>query len=85
MGKNTAQKIEDFLGCVVESPVLLSQLSQLGFKTEEPMTFEDALICSQISSAVRGDVNAYKQITGLRKMSSMPLEDFLVENTKEAK
>ena len=63
--------VGDLAGCVVKNKALVQQLKQLGFesKNEDGMTFEEAMICSQIASAIKGDLKAYKAI-----MSSKPIE-----------
>lgn len=76
----------DYLAdCVVKNPGLIAQLEQLGFKSKNPegMTFREAMMCSQISSAVRGDIDAYKAVmnySGGKK--SRPIDRLLEDGNR---
>ena len=88
MGKKKSNAVSDMMSCTMNNPALVAQLKALGFESKNPdgMTFEEAMICSQISMAVRGDYKAYQTVMGMRENEAVsPLEKFLEENTVKAK
>lgn len=78
---NKSGNVDDLANCVMINPTLVSQLEALGFKSKNPgggMTFKEAMICSQIANAVRGDIDAYRAVmdyAGCDKKT--PLEKFI--------
>lgn len=86
MNDNKSATVKDLMSCVVNNPPLVSQLKALGFKSKNPegMTFEEAMIASQISSAIRGDFRSYQIVMENAKNDGLtPLEKFVEWNTTE--
>lgn len=78
--------VGDMMSCTIINPTLTRQLEAMGFKPQSQggMTFEEAMICSQISRAISGDQRAYENIMAhSKKKEVMPLEDFIKWNGNE--
>ena len=79
--------VSDMLENVVESPAVVQGLTALGFKSKNPggMTFKEAIIASQISNAVRGDLQSYRSVMDYAEkgQESSPLLDFVKSNYGE--
>ena len=77
--ESTSGIVDDLTGCIVNNPMLIAQLKALGFKSKNPegMTFKEAMICSQIANAVRGDLKSYQEVMKYSKASKTPLEQFV--------
>jgi hypothetical protein len=76
----------DYLAdCVVNNPALIGQLEQLGFKSKNPkgMTFREAMMCSQISNAIRGDIKAYRAVMDYAGEKRMRPIDKLLQNNRK--
>ena len=72
--------VDDLANCVMVNPGLVSQMEALGFRSKNPegMTFKEAMICSQIANAVRGDIKAYRAVMDYADVpKKTPLEAFL--------
>ena len=76
----------DYLAdCVVNNPALVRQLEQLGFKSKNPegMTFREAMMCSQISNAIKGDIKAYRAVMDYAgEKGARPIDRLLQNNRK---
>lgn len=74
--------VDDLANCVVANPNLVSQFKALGFKSKNPegMTFKEAMICSQIASAIKGDLRSYRAVMDYtdKQKNRMPLEEFVM-------
>jgi hypothetical protein len=69
--------VEYLADCVVNNPALINQFEALGFRSQNPdgMTFREAMMCSQIASAVKGDIKAYRAVMDYAEEKRMrPLE-----------
>ena len=78
-----ASTVDDLLDCYVQNLNLVKQLKALGFKPKNAkgMTYREAIICGQITNAVRGDLDAYKAVMAdAGKKEKMPLEEFVLGN-----
>lgn len=71
-----------FLEDKVNNPVLVNQMKSLGFKPKgEGMTFEEAMMASQIASAVKGDSQAFNNVMRHSEKGHLsPLERYVEEN-----
>lgn len=77
--ENVSGSVDELADCVLNNPVLVAQLKALGFESKNPngMTFREAMICSQIANAVRGDLKAYQEVMKYTKTQKSPLERFV--------
>lgn len=79
--------VNEMAECIVKNPSLIKQLEGLGFQTKNPsgMTFKEAIIASQIESAMKGDLQAYRAVMDYagKDEESCPLLDFVKENFGE--
>ena len=82
--KNTL--VQELMACRVNNPALVQQMQMLGFKPKDPdggMTFEEVMVASQISNAVRGDFRSYQAVIEHAKGDDLtPLEAFVRNNIK---
>ena len=72
--------VDDLMNCVVNNPNLIRQLESLGFKSKNKggMTYREAMICGQITNAVKGDLKAFRAVMDYaEKQEQMPLEDYV--------
>ena len=62
--KSVSGSMDDLTDCVVNDPTLVARLNALGFKSKNPngMTYKEAIMCSQIANAVKGDLKSYKAV-----------------------
>ena len=74
--------VDDLLDCKMQNTSLVNQLKALGFKSKDPegMTFREAIICGQITQAVKGDLKAYRAVMDYagKDKTRMPLEDYVL-------
>lgn len=73
----------DYLAdCKLHNPELEHKLKQLGFvpKEADAITFREAMACSLISSAVKGDISAYKTLMGNKKDERPPLQAYMEDS-----
>lgn len=78
--ENVSGTVEELANCVLNNPVLVAQLKSLGFESKNPagMTFKEAMICSQIANAIRGDLKSYQAVMEYsKKEARMPLKEFV--------
>ena len=77
--------VDDLANCVVANPNLVSQFKALGFRSKNPegMTFKEAMICSQIASAIKGDLRSYRAVMDYadKQKEMIPLEDYVQGNS----
>lgn len=66
----------------VRSSPFVSKMKQLGFSAEGSMTFEEAMICSQIANAIKGDSKSFTAVMEQLndRGSENPIEAFLDDN-----
>ena len=77
--------VNDLADCKMNNAALEKQLKQLGFKSKDPngMTFQEAMICSLMAGAIKGDTKASREILkyySFDQEDENPLEAFLSEN-----
>lgn len=80
--------INNLLKCDIQNSAVKAQFLNLGFKfeREDEISFEEAVVCAQITQAMRGDQKSYEQLMKDSKNDGlMPLEEFVRGNVKEDK
>ena len=83
---NMSATVDELADCVLNNPALVGQLNALGFKSKNPngMTFKEAMICSQIANAIKGDLKSYRAVMDYtEKKSTMPLKNFVDGNAQD--
>jgi hypothetical protein len=69
-----SSSMDDLAECVVKDPMLVAKLNALGFKSKNPngMTYKEAIMCSQIANAVKGDLRSYKAVVEMMRQDKTP-------------
>lgn len=66
--------MDDLTDCVVNDPGLVDKLNALGFRSKNPkgMTYKEAIMCSQIANAVKGDLKSYRAVVEMMRPNKTP-------------
>lgn len=72
--KVASTTMNDLADCVVEDQALVARLNAMGFKTKNPkgFTYREAMMCSLIANAVRGDLKSNNAVLEMMQSEKKP-------------